>query len=367
MKLDSDRNIFLKNEKYLFFITILLILNYGITPYIFTDILQVQDNYKYSKENLIYSSILILSIIPFFYFHKHIKSSNLLKLSRYNVSLIQLFICFILFAFSFYLTPWISDRESIFASINAIFKMFWFILVLNNSKNIRLLKYIFVFTIILMVIEQSRTYFLLSLFILLINIKHKLTILTVFVILTSFVALVRSEDFDISLANVLIYGLKGEAINGSFGVNQILSLDTNFNPLQILATFSQFIFTPLNWIFRVFSLDSFIFDSSLINSKLIEDQLNEVYYPLAGFYLLSEFIQYKIFGIFLMVFYLFQVLFISKKVFDTKHIPTGAILLFISIKQTPMVFWKTFYALIVIQLLYLLVFKFLLKNEPRNY
>lgn len=364
MKFDSTRINFLKNEKYLFFISILLILNYGITPYIFTDILQVQDNYKYSKENLIYSSILILCLLPFFYFHKFIKSSNILNLTRYNVGLLQLFFCFILFAVSFYITPWTSDRESIFASLNAVFKMFWFILVLNNSKNTRLAKYLFVFTIVLMVIEQSRTYFLLSLFILIINIKHKLTILTIFVVLTSFVALVRSEDFDISLSNILIYGLKGEAINGSYGVNQILSIDSNFNPFQILATFSQFIFTPLNWLFRGLSLENFIFDSSLINSKLIEDQLNEVYYPLAGFYLLSEFIQYKFIGIILMVLYLLQVLYISKKVFDTKYIPTGAILLFISIKTTPMVFWKTFYALIVIQLLYLLVFKYLLKNEP---
>ena len=365
--INLQRKNFLKNEKFLFLFSILLILNYGLTPYIFTDVLQIQNNFPFSKTNMIYSCVLIIFFSSFFYLHKFIKSTNLLQITKYQITKSNLLIIFIISSISFYITPWSLDRDSIYASINGFLKMFWFIIILNNSNRKDLQKYFIFFTVVLMILEQSRTYFLLSLFVLLLNTKKKKTLFIFSFLMISIVAVLRNEFDDISLLTILTYGLKGEAMNGAYGINQVLSINSSFNILQLISTFTQFLVTPINWIFRIFSINNIFFDSSLINSKLIDNQLNEIYNPMAGFYLLSEFIQYGVYGIILMCIYLFQVYFITKKLFDTNIIPTGAILLFIAIKSTPFIYWKMVYALLFVQLFYLVLFKNIIKNAPGNY
>lgn len=344
-----------RNEVVLALIAALFFVLYGVVPYVvdYLGIFEVNQAYG----NLIYSLISApLPIFCYFLFKKlpSTKSSDILIVSEFFVVLF-----FLISVFVFYYYPWHDDRESFGASVAALFRGLWLILMVHcygQSKN-KVLIYILL-TMILMLVDQSRTAFALALFVL--GLSYSVYSLLFFILIVSASAAWRMQETGGILSSIL-YGLVGEGYNGAKGALQVLSIseyeiDYFMHVLQLIL---QPAFTPIEILLKKF--DFIDLDATYQIAALVNYHMNEEYFPMGGFYILSEFVYYGYIGLILLFAYLFIAYTISKKLFDTSTFPAGSLFFIISIKASPYVFWKYIIYLFLIKYTLLKIQKFFIK------
>lgn len=341
----SDRN-YQRNEIVLAAIASIFFLMYGVVPFALNE-LGIY-NIEKSFENMIFS--IVSSVIPFLLYFKCKKfaySKNYKKITSISESYVLIVFALSIIIFAFF--PWHEDRESIGASVAAIFRGVWLILIVqcygqSRKKIFRL----FLYTTILMLVDQSRTAFGLAFFVL--GLSYSLYSIIILIFLMSAVAAWRmGESVDI-ISNVL-YGIVGEGYNGARGALQSLQvrdyeIDYISHIFQILL---QPIFTPFQIVFQKIGYQNI--DVTRHIGELIDRYMNEDYSPMGGFYISSEFEYYGYLGLIFLFVYLFVAFLICKKLFDTSSFPMGSLIFLISIKASPYVFWKYVLYLYLIQIL----------------
>jgi len=373
---DSDRLLFLVVK----ILALALIFMYGIVPYYFA-ILLGQGGSAGTDLNAFYSFALFIILGGFFvcvpivkkYIYNHLLrsvapphiSSNSVDLSLTSIAnkdeihhgntLIDitarppLFIMYFVFVvalviFSYF--PWIKDRESFGAKMAAIMRIAWLLVVIlfGDRKG----GWACVMTVVLMLIDRSRTYFFVALAVLTINIPKRywglLGVLLIFVI--GFVAITRDSSLGaFNIVDIVMYGLEGEGVNGSLGVMQILPFKADANILSIVSPFIQPFIAPINSLLKYLSFQPI--DSAVINYKLILNYTGQVYYPMGGFYILSEFINFGNIGIIVLATYLMFSLTVLSKIVRINRLNAGIAFFPLAVKSTPYIFWNMVYAFIV--------------------
>lgn len=245
--------------------------------------------------------------------------------------------CFWLAEFS-----WIDVRSGFEGTISAVFRVLWFVIVINVSR--RELKmanrviYISA-TAVLMFLDQSRTYFLIALIILLIDLGWIATIPALVAGLV--VAAVRSGQND-NLVYAIKFAIGGEGYLGSTGVFQVLSLGENGANFALPAV--QALLAPATAIFTLFAKHLFdlpteMVDSSAYLGQYIRFNTGEQYPPMGGFFILSEFIRAGWFGFVCLAAYMAIVYIVTKRLFDTVEFPIGSFIAILAIKSSPQTYW----------------------------
>lgn len=326
----------------------ILTVMYGLVP-LLVDLNGVYEA-PYANINLAFSAVLLIFIYALptkvKYFHHSFKFTD-----RRSTALTL--IIFASSLYCFYLFPWHEDRESWGASLSAVFRALWFVVgvsYINSNERTRLL--VMLGTVILMYIDQSRTYFLLLLIILAIRSDYKKLALLFGVSLAVVLGAVRSSDSGSGL-DFLLYGIVGEGYNATRAVGQIyeashMPIDT-FSHLA--STFFQPVTLPFDLLMQKYFEESYRLQDFYL-STLVDSYLSETFNPMGGWYITADFIYYGYFGFVLMGLYLYITWVFSRIYLDTKLFPFGAFFLFIAIKSNPFIYWKFVFYLIFISLAY---------------
>lgn len=341
-----------KNEIFLAAIASSFFLLYGLTPYILNEMgLFVIDE---ATENLVFS--LIAACFPLILVFLFSNAGKQLSTGSINLHGKFIFLVFLVSVCVFYAFPWHDDRESAGASVAAVFRGLWLVLMVScygepRAKTLRLI----LMTLILMVVDQSRTAFGLALFVL--GLSFSVKSLSVLILLMSASAAWRMGESD-GFLNDVMYGLVGEGYNGAKGALQAISVK-DFE-IDYFSHIFQLIFQPIITVFQI-ALTKFDFgdlDSTRHIGELTEKYLGQVYSPMGGFYIAAEFAYYGLIGLFLLFIYLFITYWLTKRLFDTDKFPAGSLLFIISIKATPYVYWKYVIYLYLIKLLLIALSRF---------
>lgn len=266
---------------------------------------------------------------------------------------------FIAASYTFYLFPWHDDRESVGASFSAFFRALWFVVsvsYINSSERSRL--FIIICTVILMYIDQSRTYFLLLLIILAARSEYKKSALFFGLTLAVALGAVRSSDsgggFDI-----LLYGIIGEGYNATKAVGQIH--EVSHIPINKFSHIASTLLQPVTFPFdilmsKVFSEDYRLQDYYLY--EVVTLNLGEIFNPMGGWYVVGDFVYYGYSGVALMGIYIYITWYLSRILLDTEYFPYGAFFVFIAIKATPFIYWKFIFYVVAVSLFYKLLVSF---------
>ncbi len=337
-----------------FKISLLLIVFYGITPFIYINI------YDYGKSELSDFTLFqlkysIITVIFLYIINKirflnkrNLVSNNNRWLSINNASKIYPII-FVSCLISFFVNPWSQSREGLFASVSALFRILWILVTIPLLKT-KKSKFLLLLSVILMFIDGSRTFvFVIFLYYLLNNYVNKI------IIIVGFILVLLSASFRNGFYSFdLLYGIFGEGVNGSSGIFQVLMLPENISFPYI----THLVFTLFQPFFVLLSLlvpSSLInFDSSQFISVNVSNFFAENYYPMGGFYILSEFIYYGYFGIFLFILYYFFSFRLTSLLLDNNFIKLSPVLLFMLIKSSPYTYWKW--------VIWFVIFQFILKK-----
>lgn len=272
------------------------------------------------------------------------------------------FLIFFTAIYIFYLFPWHDDRESTGASFAAFFRALWFVVAvsyINATERIRLI--VIIATIILMYVDQSRTYFLLLLLILAVRSNYKK--ITLIFGLLSAIALgaVRSTDSGGGL-DILLYGIIGEGYNATKAVGQIYEISNI--PIDIISHIASTLMQPITFpvdilIYKIFPESYNLQDSYL--SKAVESNLDQIFNPMGGWYVVGDFVYYGYAGIPLMGLYIYTTWYLSRSLLDTTHFPYGAFFVFIAVKATPFIYWKFIFYIILVAYIYRFLARFRFK------
>lgn len=241
---------------------------------------------------------------------------------------------------------WNVTREGAEGTISALFRALWFIVIIGESHsrmttNRRIL--LILATCILMFFDQSRTYFLIALLILITGFHRALVIPAISSVIAAalLVAAIRSGEND-GFFNAMMFAIGGEGYLGSQGIFQVLSLPEagiNFSEPAVLALLSP-VTAPFVQIFKRLGYSTDMFDSSSYLGSYVLSLSAQNYPPMGGFYILSEFIRAGFFGMICMTVYFSIVLYLTKKLFDTRELPIGSYIAILSVKNSPMVYWN---------------------------
>ncbi|MFT5849008.1 MAG: hypothetical protein ACI902_003088 [Psychroserpens sp.] len=329
----NDNN---KYQRIAKFMSIALVAMYAIVPLILNE-LGIY-SIPWAEENFFYSLslIFILFTLPLYDFKTYFFRFDF-KENYFPKTVLLFFACTI----CFYLWGWHDDRESIGASLSALFRAFWLLFCfcfVNASERKKL--FLLFLTAILVFIDQSRTYFMIAFFVLSLSSKNKKVYFSIGLAAILLVAAVRVES-NISGIQILTYGIVGEGYNGAKSIGQVLQLDlSSFSASEhLLLTFLQPIYLPFQMIGNgLFSLGFPSQADSL--GALTRNQLGETLSPMGGWYILSDFIIYKHIGIVYMFVYIHWLWWLCNRIFNTRYFPIGAFLFFLAIKATPFVFFK---------------------------
>ncbi len=237
---------------------------------------------------------------------------------------------------------WIDAPEGIAGTISALFRIAWFVIVINIRRSEMTLPkrglYVFA-TIILMFFDQSRTYFLIALLVLLTDLG---LIAVVPAILSALlVAAVRSSE-NYGLVHSIMFAIGGEGFLGSQGVFQVLTIGDRGINFSIPAI--QALFSPLTATITLFA-KRLGYSADMLDSS---SYLGDLYPPMGGFFILSEFIRAGWLGVACMALYIVTVLFITKRLFDTVEFPIGSFIAILAIKNSPMVYWNLVISVFVV-------------------
>jgi hypothetical protein len=322
-----------------------LILMYGVVPYF----LSVMDLYEvpYAELNFLYSIIasLFIYVLPVTInngFFSNIHGSLMLKDRIVGIIFVFALILFQLF-------PWHQDRESFGASLAALFRAAWLLVMFASTQRSEKYKIkIFILSIVLMFVDESRTYFMVGLLVLSSSSTYRNTLVVLGVFLVIILAAVRMSISDNSL-NFLFYGIVGESYNATRSVGQVLAVDNQ--QINTMGHLFQIYFQPILFPFEFVATRVLDYDFPTQNSYLsdiVSSGLNEQLSPMGGWYIVADFVYYGYLGIFLLLLYLLLNWFLTCYIFNTPNFPFGSFLFFLSIKSTPYVYWKMLYYLIFI-------------------
>lgn len=237
---------------------------------------------------------------------------------------------------------WVDVREGYDGSISAVFRVLWFVIVIN-LRQVRMsvtkrMVYVLA-TAILMFFDQSRTYFLVALLVLLANFNWIAIIPALVAALM--VAAIRSDQ-NYGFLHSITFAIGGEGYLGSQGVFQVLALPDGGLNFSIPAI--QALFAPATALVTViakrFDYPTDLFDSSTYLGNYIEALTYQPYPPMGGFFIISEFIRAGWFGVICIAIYMTIVLVLSKRLFDTAEFPIGSFIAILAIKSSPMTYWN---------------------------
>lgn len=263
--------------------------------------------------------------------------------------IITIFLFFLVCLFSFSLWPWHEDRVSLGASFSAFCRAVW---VINTFCFVRESEFkknlVLIMTAVLVFVDESRTYFVISFFVLSFSSKYVLTYFSLGMLSLVVVAAVRVGE-GISGLDLLTYGLIGEGYNGAKSVGQVFEVsDVSINKFfHLLLTFLQPFYFPIEFLGnKIFDLDLPTQDSFLAGA--VQKYLGEKLSPMGGWYILSDFIYYGFAGIPLLFFYTLFMWRFTSVLFDTRVFPFAPFVFFISIKATPYVYVKFVYYIFIV-------------------
>ncbi len=237
---------------------------------------------------------------------------------------------------------WVDAREGFEGSISAAFRILWFVIVINLRQErmsvTKRMVYVLA-TAILMFFDQSRTYFLVALLVLLANFNWIAIIPALVAALM--VAAIRSDQ-NYGFLYSITFAIGGEGYLGSQGVFQVLALPEsglNFSipPIQALFAPATALVTVIA---KRFDYPADLFDSSTYLGNYIEALTNQPYPPMGGFFIMSEFIRAGWFGMICIALYMTVVLVLTKRLFDTAEFPIGSFIAILAIKSSPMTYWN---------------------------
>ena len=245
---------------------------------------------------------------------------------------------------------WIDAREGVEGTISALFRIAWFVIVINIRRAEMTLPkrglYV-VATVILMFYDQSRTYFLIALLVLLTDLG--MIAIVPALVAALLVAAVRSSENQ-GFVHSMMFAIGGEGYLGSQGVFQVLAIGERGINFSIPA--AQALFSPLTATVTLFAkrLDYSVdmLDSSSYLGSYIRATTGDTYPPMGGFFILSEFIRAGWFGMICMALYIAAVLFLTKKLFDTIEFPVGSFIAILAIKNSPMTYWNLVISVFVV-------------------
>jgi hypothetical protein len=345
------------NTKYLIFAKLIaasLAVMYGVVPVLVE--LSGLFEAPYAFINLWFSLALLIFILALP--TKELALSRLIIFTEKRNSVLTITI-FISALYSFYLFPWHDDRESIGASLSAFFRALWFVVgisYMSSPERTRLV--LMIATVILMYIDQSRTYFLLLLIILAAKSEYKKTALIIGLTLATALGAIRSSDsgggFDL-----LIYGIIGEGYNATKTVGQIHAV--SHIPIDVFSHIASTLLQPVTLPFDILMSKIFSDSYKLQDFYLYEAitlNLSEIFNPMGGWYVVGDFVYYGYIGILLMWIYIYITWYLSRRLLDTKLFPYGAFFVFIAIKATPFIYWKFIFYIIAVSLVYKLLTSF---------
>lgn len=244
---------------------------------------------------------------------------------------------------------WVDVREGSEGSISALFRVLWFVIVINLRQDRMSVakRMIYVLgTAILMFFDQSRTYFLVAMLVLLANFNWIAIIPALVAALM--VAAIRSDQ-NYGFLHSITFAVGGEGYLGSQGVFQVLSLPEGGLNFSIPAI--QAMFAPLTALVAViakrFDYPADLIDSSTYLGNYIEALTGQPYPPMGGFFILSEFIRAGWFGIGCLAIYMTIVFALTKRLFDTAEFPIGSFIALLAIKNSPMTYWNLVLVVVV--------------------
>jgi hypothetical protein len=314
-----------------------LVAMYGIVPFL----LQNFGIYEihWAALNLLFSVTMALSIIYLPILNGRLGSKLIdLKFSASNKLITFIFLFSLIIFYNF---PWHDDRESYGSSISAICRASWLFIifsVLFRREKVKII--ILMLTFILMFIDGSRTYFVVGILALAASSIHRKKILVYGISLAVILASVRMGISDGPLGFIL-YGVVGESYNATKPVGQVIQLaDVG---IDIVGHLSHTFLQPFVFPFEFFATRILNFDitsQSDYFSKAVENQLGEILSPMGGWYIVADFVHYGLFGIPLMLIYIYFTWYLSCKIFNNSNFPYGSYIFFISIKSTPYIYWK---------------------------
>lgn len=328
-----------------------LVCMYGFVPYYLASMGVYTIPWAY--DNLLFSSVfaLIILFIPNY-------SSNL-DLIKFEYS--AWFACnklktitffFIVCSISFHLWPWHEDRVSAGSSVSAVCRAIWVINTFCFVKESDVKKVIvMIMTAVLVFIDESRTYFIISFFVLAFSSRYVVSYFSVGMISLVVVAAVRVGE-NISGLELLTYGFIGEGYNGAKPVGQIFAIsDIEIDSFSHLAlTFLQPIYFPFEFIgnrllgFNLPAQDTFFAEAVALH-------LGEKLSPMGGWYILADFVYYGYLGIPILFLYAIILWRFTSVLFDTRTFPYAPFIFFIAIKATPFVYVKFLYYIFFIAIL----------------
>ncbi len=326
------------NSRYIIYLNSIFFIFYGTVPLGLVSILDFE--FFGAELNLIYSTLSFALFLTIFYqYEKHAKPCKGLidKLSFSNISLSIQFLCSLPI---FIIAPWSEDRLSVFASIAAFVRILWMIRMWVDSTNNqhRLMSRV-IMTVVLAVVDGSRTTFFLALVPYMMRHitkkRHFILVLLGLAFFSSLVHFFRIEGAGVN--DLFTAGIIGEGFWGPYGVSQVLRSDISMNVQSVVMPFIMPIVLPI-----IDVADKFLInlrsDSNM--SDLIYQNLGETYYPMAGFYLLSEYISMGLTGVVIMNLYLLYCHIIIRRLLGSRNFPFSLLLMVLAIKSSPFTFWK---------------------------
>lgn len=259
----------------------------------------------------------------------------------------------------FILFPWHGDRESLGASFSALMRAAWLVVIfksIDSSERTRL--NLAVATLLLMFIDESRTYFMIMLVVIATRSKYRKTLFVISMLGVILVAATRM-GVSSSVTAALLYGIIGESYNATKPVGQVLLIaDEPLNVFgHLLHTFLQPFLFPFEFTLNLL-LDSKIPSQSSYFADIVAENLGEQLSPMGGWYIVADFIYYGPLGVLLLVFYLKFTWWISNYMLNTSSFPFGAFVFFISIKATPYVYYKFVFYILAVKMLVSLMVRF---------
>lgn len=340
-------NDFTKYETFCYAMIVALVTMYAIVPY-FTHLIgwRVID---WAHVNFIYSMALLLILLCFKSVPRiGIRYINLIPKSEMRY--LSIVIVFLVAIFLFYQFPWHSDRTSVGSKFSALARATWLYVVFSlHFANERKRTVAFVCTLILMLVDESRTTFILCIFFLAIRSKYSIYFVPIGVLSAIILAAVRMSASK-GVLFAIWYGLFGEAYNGAFPISQTSQI--NFDIAQALAYSAQTILQPIAYvIIKIVSFLNVDVTSIAAHSMLVQEvklTLNQKLAPMGGWYIPASFVHLSYFGPIAMSAYALAIFSFSKILFYSKHFPFHLLFIFLAIKATPHVYvnFCIYYALV---------------------
>ena len=314
-----------------------LIFTYALVPFL-VDFYGFRE-IPWSQVNLLYSALLSIFLVGIS-ITKNIKLPTFSLGPKHESSSIALILVFFAAAVIFYYFPWHEDRVSTGSKFAALFRAAWLYVIfsLNTANELKKLVAIFL-TMILMVIDESRTTFILAIFFLAITSKYTYLLLPVGLVMTLLVAAFRMSKFDGLIAGVW-YGLFGEAYNGAFPVSQVV--EVVLDPMQAAVYTANVIFQPISYVILklvgIFATDANTLSAHSMLVEQVRVTSGEKLAPMGGWYLPASFVHLGWLGIPAMAAYIIVIMTFTKCLFGSKEFPYHLLFIFLAIKATPHVY-----------------------------